>query len=185
MVAARAGGNKTIACSNPEENQMSDQDLTDGNKATVQHLKSIPGLENFTEADLAELLKFSRIETYHENDLIKVEKTRDDRVFYLIAGKVKLVKNGREIVVLRRTGDVFGEISVIAGVDRAASVYAVGPTTCLAINLSHLDMMNETNRLTFKYLLYRSFAEIMANRLKMTTDELMQVKEKLEKYEAR
>ncbi len=160
---------------------MTEQQFLKDNKASVQHLKSIPSLENFSEDDLAELLTVSRIETYKDNELIIAENASDNRVFYMISGKAKVMKGGRELIVLRRTGDVFGEMGVIAGVARSASVYSIGQTTCLSVNIDHINHLNETSRLTFKYLIYRSFAEIMANRLKATTEELIRTKEELER----
>lgn len=118
---------------------------------------------------------------YRENDCIIEEKTIDRHVFYLISGKAKVVKNGRELIILRRTGDVFGEIGVITGVARSASVFAMQNTACLVVDLAGIDRLDETNRLTFKYLIFRSFAEIMANRLKNTTDQLIKTQEALEK----
>lgn len=153
------------------------------NSASVSHLRSIPALECFTEKDLKELLTVSELETYKDNDLIIEENTLDSRVFYLVSGKVKVIKGGKELVVLRRTGDVFGEIGVITGITRSASVYAVGLTTCLVMNLSHLDHLSEANRLTFKYMIYRSFAEILANRLKNTTDELIRTRDRIDELE--
>jgi CRP-like cAMP-binding protein len=91
------------------------------------------------------------------------------------------MKNGRELIILRRTGDVFGEIGVVTGIARSASVYASGPTTCLVLRTAQIDNLNEENRLTFKYILYRGFAEILANRLKKTTEELLAAKVELAK----
>ena len=162
---------------------MADRTFLQENQASVQHLRSIPALDKFTEKDLGELLTVSRIENYTDNERIIEENTTDSQVFYLISGKVKVIKGGKELVVLRRTGDVFGEIGVITGITRSASVYAVGRTTCLSVNIAHIDHLSEANRLTFKYLIYRSFAEIMANRLKNTTDELVRTRDRLEQLE--
>ncbi len=154
------------------------------NDASVQHLRSIPALESFTEKDLSELLTVSRIETYIDGEQIIEEKnTSDSRVYYLISGKAKVMKGGKELIVLRRTGDVFGEIGVITGITRSASVFAVGRTMCLAVDLAHIDHLPETSRLMFKYLIFRSFAEILANRLQTTTEELVKTKDQLEKIE--
>ncbi len=161
---------------------MVDQKFIKDSEESIQYLKSIPALECFSEKDLAELLKVSEILTYKDKDLIIEENSVDQRVFYLIKGKVKVVKNGREVVVLRRTGDVFGEIGVVTGIARSASVYASSVTTCLVVDLSGIDRLSETNRLNFKYLIFRSFAEIMANRLKITTDELIRTRQELDKY---
>ncbi|NOY69871.1 MAG: cyclic nucleotide-binding domain-containing protein [Deltaproteobacteria bacterium] len=150
------------------------------NEEAITHLKSIPSFECFTEEDLNRLLDVSEVRTYRENECIIEENSVDKRVFYLIAGQAKVVKNGRELIILRRTGDVFGEMGVITGVARSASVYAMKNTSCLIVDLAGIDRFDETNRLTFKYLIFRSFAEIMANRLKNTTDELVKAKQALE-----
>ncbi len=162
---------------------MIDQDFVHDNSETITHLRKIPAMEAFTDEDLQEFLRFSEIRAYQENELIIAENTKDDRIFYLVSGKAKVVKNGRELIILRRTGDVFGEIGVVAGVARSASVYAAGPTTCVSIRLSQIDNLDEKNRLTFKYILFRGFAEILANRLKWTTDELIDAKSKLRRMQ--
>lgn len=160
---------------------MTDTGLILENQETVQYLKKIPALEGFGERELEMFMRFSEVRTYKENELIIEENSLDDRVFYLITGKAKVIKNGRELIILRRTGDVFGEIGVVTGIARSASVYASGPTTCLILKTSQIDNLDEENRLTFKYILYRGFAEILANRLKKTTEELMAAKAELAK----
>jgi CRP-like cAMP-binding protein len=158
---------------------MSDHDFVNDNNETITHLRKIPAMEAFKDEDLQEFLRFSEVRTYQEKELIIAENTKDDRVFYLISGKARVVKNGRELIILRRTGDVFGEIGVVTGVARSASVYAAEPTTCIAIRLSQIDNLDEKNRLTFKYILFRGFAEILANRLKRTTNELIEAQNKI------
>jgi CRP/FNR family cyclic AMP-dependent transcriptional regulator len=160
---------------------MTENELLNDNQETIQYLKKIPALECFNERDLETFMRFSEVKKYKENEVIIEEDTLDDRVFYLITGKAKVMKNGQELIILRRTGDVFGEIGVVTGIARSASVYASGPTTCLIIRTSQIDNLNEENRLTFKYVLYRGFAEILANRLKNTTQELMDAKAEISK----
>jgi CRP/FNR family transcriptional regulator, cyclic AMP receptor protein len=158
---------------------MSGNEFTEDNITTIQHLKTIPALESFSEQDLQTFLRFSEIKSYRENEIIIEENSLDDRVFYLISGKAKVVKNGKELIILRRTGDVFGEIGVVTGIARSASVFAMGPTTCLIVRTAQIENLDEKNRLSFKYILYRGFAEILANRLKRTTEELIQARTEL------
>jgi len=158
---------------------MSENEFIDDNQSTIQYLKKIPALECFSEQDLETFLRFSEVKTYTENATIIEEDNQDDRVFYLISGKAKVVKKGKELIILRRTGDVFGEVGVITGIARSANVYASGPTTCLIIRTSQIDNLDEKNRLAFKYVLYRGFAEVLANRLKITTQELVDANSEL------
>jgi CRP/FNR family transcriptional regulator, cyclic AMP receptor protein len=160
---------------------MDRNDLIDDNSETITYLRKIPALECFSEEDLKEFLRFSELKTYSENEVIIEENSNDDRVFYLVSGKAKVVKNGKELIILRRTGDVFGEIGVITGVARSASVYASGPTMCVSLRLSEIDKLDEKNRLTFKYMIFRGFAEILANRLKRTTEELLEAQNTIKK----
>lgn len=160
---------------------MTDTGFIVDNQETVQYLKKIPALECFSQRDLETFMRFSEVRNYKENELIIEENSLDDRVFYLITGKAKVMKNGRELIILRRTGDVFGEIGVVTGIARSASVYASGPTTCLVLKTAEIENLDEENRLTFKYVLYRGFAEILANRLKKTTEELLNAKAELAK----
>jgi len=155
---------------------MDDTGFLNDNQETIQYLKKIPALECFSEQDLETFMRFSEVRTYKENELIIEENSLDDRVFYLITGKAKVMKNGRELIILRRTGDVFGEIGVVTGIARSASVFAAGPTTCLIVRTAQIDNLDEENRLSFKYILYRGFAEILANRLKKTTEELLEAR---------
>jgi len=159
---------------------MNEKDFISDNSETITHLRKIPALECFSEDDLKEILQFSEVKTYSENEIIIEENSQDDRVFYLVSGKAKVVKNGKELIILRRTGDVFGEIGVVTGVARSASVYASGPTMCVSIRLTEIDKLDEKNRLTFKYMIYRGFAEILANRLKRTTEELLEAQNKIQ-----
>jgi CRP-like cAMP-binding protein len=158
---------------------MTDTGFLNDSQETSQYLKKIPALEGFSERDLETFMKFSEVRTYAESEMILEENSLDDRVFYLITGKAKVMKNGRELIILRRTGDVFGEIGVVTGIARSASVYASGPTTCLVVRTSQIDTLDEENRLAFKYILYRGFAEVLANRLKKTTEDLMEAKTEL------
>ncbi len=159
-------------------------EFTRDNAATITHLKKIPALECFTEKELEEFLRFSELRTYAEKECIVDENSDDDRVFYLVSGKAKVMKNGKELIILRRTGDVFGGIGVITGISRAASVYAAAPTTCVVIRLSQIDALDENNRLRFKYMIFRGFAEILANRLKKTSDELDAARNEIARYQA-
>ena len=52
--------------------------------------------------------------------------------FVVVDGAVRVVRDGKTIATLG-PGDFFGELSVLDGRPRNASVIADGPTTCLAL----------------------------------------------------
>ena len=76
----------------------------------IEKIKTMPALESFDEKDLKELLRISKIVRYDPDELIVDESSYDGWIYYLISGRVRIVKAGNELAVLQRTGDVFGEV---------------------------------------------------------------------------
>ena len=102
-------------------------------------------------------------------------------IYFLVSGGVRIVKHGEVLSVLNRTGDLFGEMGVIDGSPRSASVYAIDETVCLATDASYVDRLSGNDRVAFCYILFRVFAESLASRLRLTSEELIRVKEELVK----
>ena len=61
----------------------------------------------------------------------------------------------------------------IDGAARSASVMASENTVCLATDTRQIQRLTGDDRLAFGYILYRVFAETLAERLRLTTQELM------------
>lgn len=148
-------------------------DLFKDNEELIRRLLQIPALKPFGKADLRALLRMSRIRQFGEGDLIFEEGVNGRRVYYLIKGKVKIVKERKELMILQRTGDVFGEIGAIEGGTSSASVIALGNTLCIELDISGLEERSGDNLFIFRYMVFRGFSEILAHRLRATTEELI------------
>jgi CRP/FNR family cyclic AMP-dependent transcriptional regulator len=157
------------------------KDFLKDNSELIDKLKQIPILEAFSELDLNELLQMAKLEQFEPGEMILKEGAYDNWIFYLVSGKAKIVKNGKELVTLRRIGDVFGEMGIIGGTIRSASVKAIDKTVCLATDISVIDKMPKEKRSDIKYVIFRSFAEILANRLRETTAEFLKCREEVER----
>ncbi|MFH1990927.1 MAG: cyclic nucleotide-binding domain-containing protein [Pseudomonadota bacterium] len=149
------------------------------NVEMIQKLRQMPTLELFDEKSLKGALQLSKIRQYGPGELIIKEDSYDDRIYFLISGQVRIEKDGKELSVLKRGGDVFGEMGVIDGSARSASAYAVGDVVCLAIDASYIDRLSGNDKIAFGYILYRVFAESLANRLRLTSEELIRLKEEI------
>lgn len=150
----------------------------------IEKIKTFPALEAFSEKDLKELLRISKIVRYKAGDLIVDESSYDGWIYYLIAGRVRIVKNGNELAVLQRTGDVFGEMANLSGSELSVSVYALDQASCLKIDMSNLDGLPSENRYVFRYVIFRGFAEVLAKRLRITTEKYLRAKEELERLKS-
>ena len=160
---------------------MTNQESIMANQEILERLRLIPVLRAFEDEELQEILKLSEIREYAPGDLILEEGKTDGWIFYLVSGKVTISKKGKQLVTLETTGDVFGEMGAINGTARSASVFALENTICLALNVADIDKFSAKNRFAFRYIIYREFAQILANRLRETTEELIKAKEEIDK----
>ncbi len=154
------------------------------NLTFVEKLKKIPNFEDFSEKDLKGILEMSRLRQYEPGEAIMKEGSFDSCIFFLISGKVKVVKNDERLGVLKRSGDVFGEMGIIDASPRSASVVAIDRTVCMVTDASYIDRLKGKDRFVFSSILYRVFSQILANRLRITSEELSKAKEEIERLKA-
>jgi CRP-like cAMP-binding protein len=76
-------------------------------------------------------------------------------------------------------------MGVIDGSYRSASVYAVDDTICLVTDISYVEQLAGGDRIALGYVLYAVFAEILAARLRRTTEELARAMEEIAVLESR
>ncbi len=169
--------------SQEEDAEISDAELThehlEDDVELTEKLKHIPTFGAFSDEELKGVLHLSKIVEYAPGDMIIEEGYYDDRIYFLISGKVSVVKHEETLSTLQRAGDVFGEMGIIDGSPRSASVYAVDKSVCLVTDASYIDRLSGNDRLAFCYFLYRIFSEILANRLRSTSNELVDLKEEI------
>ncbi len=151
----------------------------------IKKLVSIPVFKDFEVQNLGEMLNASKIRKFEHAESIIKEGAHDPWLYFLLSGRVRIAKHDKVLADLRRAGDVFGEMGMIGGFDRSASAVAIGETSCLTVDASKLDAITGKDRLAFSYTLYRIFAEIVTERLKSTTDELMLANEEIARLRAR
>jgi len=151
-----------------------DKETLKDNIELVQHLKNLPMLQFFGKEDLKKILNFSKVKKYKAGGMIIEEGSSDKWVYFLISGKVKVMKLGEEIDVLQRTGDLFGEMCIVDGGPRSASICATEDVVCLAIDVSFVDNLVADDQIAFSAIFYQIVAEVLARRLRETSEELVQ-----------
>ena len=150
--------------------------LIDDNGLT-EKLRKMSTLKDFQVEHLKGMLRSSKIKKYDPSELIIEEGANDSWVYFLVSGKVRVVKHGVEINILDQTGEVFGEMGMLDSTVRSASIYAMSETVCLATDSSYLDRLSDNDRIAFTCILYHVFAELLSNRLRAMNEELVKVKE--------
>jgi len=155
---------------------MRESEYLNGSTTFIKNLISIPTLSVFTKEDLQVLIRFSKLRTYESGELIIKEGNYDRWLYFIISGSVKVVSQGIDIAVMKNPGDIFGEMGIISETVRSASVIAMEESVCLSANASHVENLTGRDKHAFGYVLYRLFAQILADRLRLTNKELVKLK---------
>jgi len=160
---------------------MKESPYLEGNEILLEKLQRLPFFGSMGEKYIKNILSLSKIRTFDDGEVITKERTFDNWVYILFSGAVKIVGNGKEIARIDGVGNTFGEISVIDGKARSASVVAIGTTVCLAIDASFMSEATSLDQALMVSALYKLFAEVIAQRLRVANEELVMVRADLER----
>jgi len=148
------------------------------NPQNIKKLMAIPVLRKYESKNLGLLLKLSKIRRYKKGEAIIREGETDPWIYFLLSGRVRVEKEGIRIGTISKTGEVFGEMSILDGMARSASVHAEIETLCMAVDTSATNTLPFDARTDILLLLYRVFMEYTTNRLRSTNEELVRTKKK-------
>ena len=152
------------------------------NIQNIQKLMALPPLKEFETASLRQLLRLSKMREFKHNEQIIEEGAQDPWLYFLLSGRVRVEKDGIPITYLQKMGDIIGEMRMLDGKERSASVFADGDVVCLAVKTDARDRLaSEEEKSNFLLTLYRMFTEFVTLRLRLLNYELVRVKGELKK----
>ena len=146
----------------------------------IEKFKNLPLLKRLDNVYLSDVLDLSKIRKFETGEFVTKEDDYDLWIYILISGEVDIIKNNEKLATITDPGETFGELSVIDGEKRSASVVAATEVVCLGIDVSSLDLVNPKNRSAFRSVFYQLFAEILSSRLRATSNELVRVRQELD-----
>jgi CRP-like cAMP-binding protein len=158
---------------------MKESPFLDNQQSVIETLRQVSFFSNLEERHLNEVFRMSRLRQYEHDEVIIAEGVYDSFIYVLLSGEVKVTKQGGIIARLHKTGDIFGELAIINYEPRSATVIAVTRTSCLAVDAAFLDNLLPGDRDIVYAVVYKLFAEVVANRLRTTSEELAGLKEEL------
>ena len=125
--------------------------------------------------ELVEILKLCRRETYPRDRFIFLEGELGDKCYIIEKGEVRISKFvpnvGEENLASLTEGSCFGEMALIDGAPRSATVQAVEETTCLVLAKQDLDgLLTENKELGNKLLMV--FCRTLSARLRDTNEKI-------------
>jgi CRP/FNR family transcriptional regulator, cyclic AMP receptor protein len=102
---------------------------------TAQKAKLLAGVSLFDglpEASLEPLAELAGEVAFEDGDPIVIQGQVGTGLFIVVTGTARVMRGGDELARLK-PGEYLGELAVIDRMPRMASVFAVGPTACLAL----------------------------------------------------
>ncbi len=117
-----------------------------------EHLKELQASQLFGQFDrktLEQILCSTSLRVYRDRDVIVHEGEPGSSLFLIVAGHVKVFTNdtdGNRVVLAELgPGDFFGEVSLLTGKPRTATITAVGQVAAIELDKPSVDRISEEN----------------------------------------
>jgi CRP-like cAMP-binding protein len=111
---------------------------TDSATGTMSFLENVPIFADLEEPELKKIEKLGLRKKYKKGNIVVLEKETGAALFVIITGKVKIVRtdeDGREVILsIFGPGEFFGEMSLLDGLARSASVVALAKAELFMIH---------------------------------------------------
>lgn len=158
---------------------MQETDYLRNNEKVLRILRDIDQFTTFSSEDILSFLDAGKLLEYKKDEEILIEGQNGFHIYFLLAGEVRIVKDGQEVKTLRRTGELFGEMGFMEGSTGSASVTALKKTLVLRLDSAIVGKNPNAKELALGYTIYRLFCEVLADRLRVTTEENVKLKKQV------
>jgi signal transduction histidine kinase len=108
--------------------------------------------DNLSSDELNRISESTEVLDFDEDEVVCVEETRSESMYFIHAGEVSISKKGVAFAHLE-TGDYFGEMSLITGRVRNATVTTLGPSVLFEISAGVFDRLFEKSPTVMRNLL--------------------------------
>lgn len=98
----------------------------------ILFLRRVPLFADLPPADLKQLAAIAEEQVHPDGDVICEQGEPGDELYVIVSGEVRVVSRGNEIA-RRRPGEFVGEVALITGAPRNATLVAAGETRLLRI----------------------------------------------------
>lgn len=166
---------------NRDEDAMKETPFDPTNREVLDRLRTVPAFDSLPEGQLRMALQAASLRRYEIGETVISEGDFDNRVFFLIFGHLSVTVQNNEVGTLRRLGDVFGEMGIIDGSPRSASIVAVKPTLCVTLDDTAMGELGSPSKIFTQAVMYRVFAEVMAVRLRDANSRIAELEAELQR----
>lgn len=179
---AGGGDNITAIAISINEDQLLDEQRTRTLQLKHEFLSKMPLFNQLDERELLHVLQVTDVVSFEDGDSIIYEGEEGDSLYILLEGKASVRKGASELAVLV-SGDHFGEMALVRGEPRSASVISKGKSELMVIRRAEFfEILRQEHQLAVKLLW--QFLGVLSNRFADTSQELGKAKAMLGANEA-
>lgn len=110
----------------------------------VSKLRLFNLFDNLSREELTRIGRNAEVLEFDKDEIVCVEETRSDSMYFIYSGEVSISQKGVAFAHLE-TGDYFGEMSLITGRTRNATVTTLVPSVLFEISSSVFDRLFDTS----------------------------------------
>jgi serine/threonine protein phosphatase PrpC len=137
----------------------------------IETMKRTRLFKFFTHNDLLRLSSVMHYRRYAPNEILMREGEFGDELFLILAGQVRL-QRGDQVLSFHKNGDTFGEMALVTRAPRSATVIAHEDVEVLTLGRQEFfEILKSESQLSARLLW--QFVQILAERLRVTTDKLV------------
>ena len=142
-------------------------------------LARIEFLSDLNPAALDGILSNSSLVEFFAGERILSEGDDSSEFYLLLKGKVQVSKQGKQIAMIDKQGELIGELSSLKGEARSASLTAASACFLLKVNPAFLDELSDSERTAYHLILYRFLTDLLARRLAETSARVAELEQQL------
>lgn len=127
-------------------------------------LRRVPLLDGLSPSDLQRVAAIADEQNFTDGELLCEQGEAGTEMFVIVSGKVRVVVNDEKEIARRAAGDVIGEMAILSGVARSASVIADGDVRAIRLDqLSFESLLRERPEVSLAVM------RVLCNRLRELT----------------
>jgi CRP-like cAMP-binding protein len=128
----------------------------------------------FFEEQIEKIVPMMVSETYKPGDIIIAEGAPNDKILFIVEGRVSVVRKGKIIYDLAE-GNTFGEMEVLDIMPSAATIKAVNNVTAMSMSNKTIREIYKTDMKIFTQLLM-NLARDLSRRLRVANEIMIEGK---------
>ncbi len=130
-------------------------------------MRALPLWADFVDEDLDLLLGAGAVSLcrFEAGETLVEEGNYEKTFFVLLGGAVRALRGGGLVAAMDAPGTVLGEMSLVLGRGRTATLTADAPTEVLAVDMGYVDFLPSPEREDFLIRIFRRLAGVVSGRL--------------------